>query len=139
VKDLGVDAAASPLLAGHTPGPWRWEINLHSKQLKLCGGRNPYDLTVMDFTRWGMSGAKARFLRSHEGAGMLMHDAEDFAAIVPGREHHARWFQTLEHPDARLIAAAPRLLQVLQSIAANTCCDGCREAAMVAQAALEGR
>jgi hypothetical protein len=35
-----------------------------------------------------------------------------------------------------LIAAAPDLLAALRSIAANTCCDTCREAALVARAAL---
>ena len=45
--------------------------------------------------------------------------------------------------DARLIVLAPQLAaalikaeEALASIAANTCCDGCQEAALVARAAL---
>ncbi len=45
--------------------------------------------------------------------------------------------------DARLIALTPQLAaalikaeEALASIAANTCCDGCQEAALVARAAL---
>lgn len=39
--------------------------------------------------------------------------------------------------NADLIAASPDLLATLKSIASNTCCDACREAALVAQAALD--
>ncbi len=41
----------------HTEGPWRWELSMQSKRLHLVGGRPQFDLTVMDFTRWGMGGA----------------------------------------------------------------------------------
>jgi hypothetical protein len=87
-----------------TPGPWRWEINLRSKSIHLVGGKPRFDETVIDFSRWGMSGAKPTFRLN----GLLV-DAEKFAQPIKGREHHASWCQTLNHPDARLIAAAPDL------------------------------
>jgi len=38
--------------------------------------------------------------------------------------------------NARLIAAAPGMYDALKSIAANTCCDKCQEAALVATGAI---
>jgi hypothetical protein len=43
--------------AQHTPGPWRWEFNAERKSVDLVGGRPMFDLTVMDFARWGMGNA----------------------------------------------------------------------------------
>ena len=98
----------------HTPGPWRWEVNLHARQIQLCGGaRPPYDLTVMSFTRWGMKGAQPEFVSLDK---MRMEPAAAFASLAPGREHHARWFQLLSHPDATLMAAAPELLEQLRAM-----------------------
>lgn len=94
----------------HTPGPWRWEVNHKYKQVSLCGERN-FDLKVMDFRRWGMQGGQPRFRDDKH----LLWGVNEFSAAVPGREHHAEWFQTLDHPDARLIAAAPDLLGALKS------------------------
>ena len=93
----------------HTPGPWRWEVNHKYKQVSLCGERN-FDLEVMDFRRWGMQGAQPMFRDDDQ----ILHGVDVFSAAVPGREHHAEWFQTLDHPDARLIAAAPDLLGALK-------------------------
>jgi hypothetical protein len=110
---LGNTASGNVTVERHaaTPGPWRWEVSLKSKSIQLCGGRPRFDLTVMDFVRWGMGGARPRFLKPSEHIGMLMTDAEEFAVHVEGREHHADWFQSLDHPDAHLIAAAPDLYE----------------------------
>lgn len=97
-----------------TPGPWRWEVNLKSKDINLVGGVPRYDLTVMDFVRYGTGGASPRFRIDHEPGFNIMERAETMVKIVHGREHHAGWFQTLLHPDANLIAAAPDLLVALQ-------------------------
>ncbi len=97
-------------MTDHTDGPWRWELNLKFKQLRLCGGRPRYDLTVMDFVRWGMGGAAPRLRRMSEPMLNIMTKVQEFARIVAGREHHAEWFQDVDHPDMRLIAAAPDLL-----------------------------
>jgi len=66
----------------------------------------------MSFKRWGMNSAQPAFL-SHA---TLIEDAISFATPVAGREHHSSWFQTINHPDANLIAAAPDLLDAIQSL-----------------------
>lgn len=99
----------------HTPGPWRWELNLNSRQLELCGGGG-FDVTILDPVRWGMHGATVRF-RDTDIRGNLLHAPHEIAAWhapFPGREHHAHWLQDVTHPDARLIAAAPELLEELE-------------------------
>lgn len=105
--------------AKHTPGPWRWEFNTAHRSVHLVGGRPRFDLTVMDFTRWGMGGAVPRFRDpAHDGM-QLMHrlcDRADWLATQPGREHHADWHLLVTHPDARLMEAAPDLLEALSHL-----------------------
>jgi hypothetical protein len=103
----------------HTPGPWRWEINRNSKNLHLVGGKPMYDLTVMDFERWGMGGATARLRdTSEDGMNILyrVHEREDWIEDFSGRSHHAHWCSAIVHPDAALIAAAPDLLEALLGV-----------------------
>ncbi len=99
-----------PNYDGHTKGPWRWELNLKRKHVALYGGFPKFDLTVMDFHRWGMSGAQPRFGATASPHLGMMGYARDFAEIAVGREHHSDWFQLVDHPDADLIASAPSLL-----------------------------
>ena len=87
----------------HTPGPWKWRINRSNKRVYL----NARGYTVMDFVRYGMSSAAPRF-RDNEN---LMVRAEEIASDIPGYNHHNKWDQDLNHDDARLIAAAPELLE----------------------------
>lgn len=107
-----------------TKGPWSWNLSLKSKRIMLESATRGYE-TVMDFTRWGMNGARPRFRRSLDSDGKcaIMIEGEEFAAIVPGREHHAGWFQTLDHPDANLIAALrnafPRLIATIRALEAD--------------------
>ena len=111
--------------APHTAGPWRWEFNHEHKRMKLVGGRPEFDLTIMSFDRWGMSGAVAS-LRDTAYDGMnIMHrvcDRPDWIAPFDGRKHHADWCADIIHPDMRLMAAAPDLLAAAQA-AMEKCCD----------------
>ena len=103
----------------HTPGPWRWEYNAAHKSVHLVGGRPQYDLTVMDFSRWGMGGAVPRFRDTAVDGMDLMDrlcDKPDWIAPATGREHHKHWFQLVTHPDARLMAAAPEMADALRAI-----------------------
>lgn len=111
-------------------GPWRWEINLSSRIVKLCGGQPRYDKTVMDFVRWGMNGAAPRFLRD-EGGHLLLTHAKEMTAPVAGREHHENWFRRLVHPDAEfveharvdvplLVAEVERLREAMNQIISTT-------------------
>ena len=88
----------------HTPEPWRWELNEKSKEVQLVGGHPKFDKLVMDFARWGMGGATPRFNREI-GALNIMAPARVFDMIVEGREHHAAWFKTIDHPDANRIVS----------------------------------
>jgi hypothetical protein len=101
-----------------TEGPWRWELSEKSKHVRLVGGVPTFDKTVMDFVRYGMGGAAPRFRDTSEGGLNLMYRVEEFAEIVPGREHHASWFQAINHPDARLIATAPLIPLMLEALEA---------------------
>lgn len=104
--------------APHTAGPWRWEYNAKHKSMTLVGGKPQFDLTIMDFGRWGMGGAVA-VLRDTAHDGMnIMHrvcDRPDWIAPLEGRVHHADWCSDITHPDMRLMAAAPTLLTALQT------------------------
>ncbi len=107
--------------AKHTPGPWRWEINLKARRIQLCGGDpksgfGAYDHTVMDFVRWGMNSAQPRFL---DPGSSLLVEANHFAEMVKGREHHANWFQTISQANANMIAAAPDLFDALHALLAE--------------------
>lgn len=101
---------------GFTPGPWRWEVALNSKRVHLCGGPpksgfGKYDLTVMSFDRYGMNSAAPVFW---VWTGMTCQPQRADALAVPaqGREHHANWFRLIDHPDAKLLEAAPQLLHL---------------------------
>ena len=105
----------------HTPGPWRWEMNRKHKVLHLVGGRPQYDLTIMDFDRWGMGRAVATLRDPGEDGMNIMHrlcDRPDWIAPFPGRSHHSDWCADVTHPDMRLMAAAPDLLAALQKVVA---------------------
>jgi len=117
----------------HTPGPWRWELSMESKRLHLVGGRPQFDLTIIDFNRWGMSSATMS-LRDTDFDGMnlmyKLHERPDWFKPFPGREHHKRWLQNVVHPDARLIAAAPDLLDALCALVLNHDAGGVTSGAM---------
>jgi len=86
----------------HTPGPWMWDVSPGGEIRLATPDRGR--LFVMGFARMGMRGAQPRFAMWGEGQrerrGGIMHDFAD-----AGGENH---------PDARLIAAAPELLAALE-------------------------
>lgn len=103
----------------HTPGPWRWEINRKHKSINLCGGlpAGTYDKTVLGFERYGMNGAAPVFHNwTKDGWGGAPKRVYELAVEQKGREHHADWFALIDHPNARLIASAPDLLEALMKI-----------------------
>ena len=102
--------------AEHTPGPWRWELNEKHKSIHLVGGKPMYDLTILQPIRWGM-GSATFFIRdtAHDGLNLLhkLHERRDWITHFDGRKHHVSWCADVNHPDMRLIAAAPELLEAL--------------------------
>lgn len=103
----------------HTPGPWRWEFNEKHKTIHLVGGVPQFDLTIIEPTRWGMNRASLMIRdTAHDGMNLMhkLHERRDWIAPFPGRRHHADWCADVVHPDMRLIAAAPELLELLEQI-----------------------
>lgn len=45
-----------------------------------------------------------------------LHERRDWIEPFPGRGHHAHWCASVNHPDMRLIAAAPELLESLTKL-----------------------
>jgi hypothetical protein len=72
--------------AQHTPGPWRFEFNAQHRHVHLVGGKPQFDLTIMDFCRWGMHGA-TMLLRdtAHDGMNIMhkLHERPDWIAPQP--------------------------------------------------------
>lgn len=104
-----------------TPGPWQWEMNKKTNRVNIVSlARLPRFMheTVMDFVRWGMANAAPRLRKASKERpdSVLMHRIEEFGAVVNGREHHADWFLTIDHPDAHLMVAAPELYEALDSL-----------------------
>lgn len=113
--------------AAHTPGPWRWEMNQSTKEVNLVGGVPRFDLTVMDFVRWGMGSAAPRFRDTALDGMNLMDrvcDKPEWLQDFPGRSHHARWCRAVIHPDAVLMATAPDLLDALERLVRQHGSDG---------------
>lgn len=82
-----------------TKGPWHWTLSEIGKQVTLFNSRS---MTVMDFARWGVR-AIPRFRNDKD----LMVKADSISEVVVGREHHASWYKSLNHPDAKAIEHAP--------------------------------
>jgi hypothetical protein len=84
----------------HTPGPWQWRRFAKGERAPFLEAPHSGLLLVMDFIRRGMNGAQPRFAtwdgkeRGRMGGIMVPADKLNLA----------------EHPDAKLIAAAPDLL-----------------------------
>ncbi len=95
-----------------TPGPWEWNGNTASHSVYLYSRVGPRYI-VMDFVRWGMSGAQPRF--RCEG---LMEKVAGF--LKPRAEHHPHFDMDVDHPDAQFITTSrmdvPRLLDEVDQL-----------------------
>ncbi|MCX5581358.1 hypothetical protein OSH12_23955, partial [Kaistia terrae] len=105
---------------GHTPGPWGWFGNANSYSLYLAT-RHSGRRYVMSFRRWGMRGAQPEFQPERGGlvdaSRLLEFEVGD--RTVRGVEQakangsvYRYDVRGIDCPDARLIAAAPELLDL---------------------------
>lgn len=103
-----------------TAGPWRWRGNTEVRRLRL---QTPHHggLTVMDFTRWGMQGARPRFARDG-----IMHPADEtvvYAVAAWSKDIYRKDVVGIDHPDAQFMAHAredvPALLAELDRVTAE--------------------
>lgn len=103
----------------HTPGPWAWFGNAGSNSLYLAtthSGRR----YVMGFKRWGMRGAQPQFQPKEQGlvdASELLEFAvgnRSVRGVAEAKEDTSVYrldITGIDCADARLIAAAPELLE----------------------------
>lgn len=104
---------------GHTKGPWGWFGNESGIYLATPDRGRTY---VMGFRRHGLQGAQPTFreggimrpaaelVRFAVGEG----EAKGFAAGRTDRSVYRYDISDVDHPDARLIAAAPDMLEALR-------------------------
>lgn len=117
-----------------TPGPWRWDLHLSSRQCMLETDHSG-QYYVMGFSRWGMNGACPEFQQFErysgpvdERGGMGMVRADKLAKSYPGKEHHVGFDDYINHPDAAFIAKSralvPELIAAIETMAAQLACNG---------------
>lgn len=108
----------------HTPGPWAWFGDPKHGSLYLATVRNGRRF-VMDFARMGMRGAQPRF----QEKGVMIGASElctfevgemGIVGMQSARSNPSIYrydISGIDHPDARLIAAAPDLLEFARAVA----------------------
>ncbi len=108
--------------AKHTPGPWGWFGNPYRGvhiAAKHSGRR-----FVMQFARWGMQAAQPRFQlndRMVNAAELLKFEVgdRDVTGLTAAKANSSVYrldVIDIDHPDARLMIAAPDLLSAAQGI-----------------------
>lgn len=117
--------------AGHTPGPWEWFGNARNHEIYLAtthSGRR----YVMGFRRWGMRGAQPMFQPSGHGLvaaeNLLKFQVGDQQVIglEQGKADDSVYrldIRGIDCADARLIAAAPELLELIEDIEQSLTAD----------------
>lgn len=102
-----------------TPGPWKWDLRKTCRDAKIVTDHSG-QYYVMGFTRWGMQGAVPTFQVYDRYEGPVtergshgMKRADALARSYPGKEHHVGFDDYPDHPDARFIVEARRLLPEL--------------------------
>lgn len=110
-------------LAGHTPGPWGWFGNQHGLYLATPDRGRRY---IMGFRRQGLQGAQPTFQQRSimvPASGLVKFAVGDGTArgMTEGRADPSVYrydIKEIDHPDARLIAAAPDLLEAVRAFLA---------------------
>lgn len=132
--------------ATHTPGPWSWFGNAGSNSLYLAtthSGRR----YVMGFKRWGFSGAQPQFQPADRGlvdASKLVTfqvGDRDVRGVEEAKANSSVYrldIDGIDCADARLIAAAPELLEACKGLLERYLIMGCGEGieALAAKAAI---
>lgn len=90
-------------LDGTSPGPWRWAGRLHTGPELSCWVPGQGRTIVMSTRRLGMQEAQPQFVVD----GLIVDSTKLAVREVPYRDD----IVDIDHPDARLIAAAPDLLR----------------------------
>ena len=91
------------LLVGATPGPWRWFGNTNVRSLYLATVHHGRRF-VMQFGRWGTRDAAPLFhVVTTSGSGVMVRADEMVRYEAPYRKD----VDGIDHPDAKLIEAAP--------------------------------
>lgn len=111
-------ADARALVDACPAGPWHWLCDPKRREVRIEATSAAFGRwfeTVVDFCRYGMSGAAPRFRRydpeADEPGDMVR---ADFISVpFPGREHHADWARNIVHPVGRLMVEARTLIPQL--------------------------
>ena len=114
----------------HTPGPWGWFGNAGHQGLYLSTVHHGRRF-VMNFRRWGFRNAQPAF--QVDGRMVPAADLLTFEVGEPGvvgvdaakadQSVYRLDIRGIDHPDARLIAAAPTLYALLADIANGDLAD----------------
>ena len=126
----------------HTPGPWVWRGNAYAQDVYLStlhGGRK----VVMGFSRWGTAGAQPTFRGPNSlryAKDLLKFEVGDpsVTGVAEARENNSVYrlhIADIDHPDARLIQAAPEMLDALEGYISDCTNDEC-ERCIKARAAI---
>ena len=119
-----------PRSGGIPAGPWCWNGHATRRNLVLStvrGGR----ITILDFSRWGMSNAEPRFQKPPSGKAGVMINGRMFLkfatgnpavtgvteALQPDSDVYDMQIRDIDHPVARLMRLMPEFYSMVCEIA----------------------